>query len=33
MFLCIFTATLINVYKYDKQKTDQTRPRWKNVKK
>ncbi len=35
MYLCIFTATLITVYKYDKQKTlhtDQTSPRWKKVK-
>ncbi len=32
MYLCIFTATVITVYKYDKQKTDQTRPRWKKVK-
>ncbi len=32
MYLCIFTATVITVYKYDKQKTDQTRQRWKKVK-
>ncbi len=36
MYLCIFIATVITVYKYDKQKTiaytDQNSPRWKKVK-